>query len=154
MEKTTAEKTGVARGLLGFLGRPWGRWVALGLVLGLAFAWSADLRDLWETPAHAVGYMGDAASCISFQAPPRNSDVRWPKNNCSYRVSVGYCVDYSADDSRSVIVRCSDGRMNTCGAAPGKQCHGGMQLHYLDSYSWGACRNGIANDDPRNFKCR
>ena len=156
MKKTITKRAAAAEGLVpAFLVRPWGRWTALGLTLGLAFIWSADMRALWGTPAYALGWgMGDAASCIRFESPRHNSDVRWPTNYCRYRVSVGYCLRTSADDSRNVLVRCSDGRMNTCGAAPSKQCHGGMQLHYLDSYSWGACRNGIANDDPRNFKCK
>ena len=134
----------------------WCRMAALVLALGLALAYTAD-RFPWETQAHALGKrMGDAVSCITFLPPPHDADMLWPKNTCSYRVSVGYCVDIvdATNQDRAVLVHCDNGRMNMCGAAPGKQCHGGMMLSRYDTYSWGACRNGIANDDPENFECK
>ena len=155
MENTTTEKTTSAKGLArAFLARPWQCLTALALAHGLAFTWMAG--DPWGTSADAAVYgMGDANLCIRFTPPPHDATQLWPKNTCNRRVSVGYCLRGSVDESsRSVIVRCSDGRMNTCGAAPGKQCHGGMKLQLLDSYRWGACYDGIANDDPDNFECK
>ena len=136
--------------------RPWRCLATLAIILSLAFTWTADLNEPWNGTVHAgwrATGLGDAAYCIRFRAPPHDPGLLYATNSCEYRVTVGYCLNTDADLERTVLVRCRDGRMNICGAAPGKQCHGGMQLRTFDRFTWGACRNGIDDDDPQNFQC-